>query len=334
MTASAARIGVLLTGDVSHPNYAALRQGLAALGRVEGRDIVLEARSAEGRLDRLPRLAAELAALPVDVIAAIGAVHCRAAQQAAPDIPVVFALVLDPVAVGLVAALNRSGGSTTGVTNFHPDGAREELRLLSRSIPGLRRVAILGDAGVPDALPRAALAAVEAEGLRAQVLLPREPEELEDAFAAMRDARADALVALGVPIVSTHGARIAALARAARLPAIFARDGAGFGPPLAYGTSFAAAVRHMAGLVDRVLRGERPGEIPVERLFRPELVVNLAVAREIGVTIPSDVVARAVAHGPPAAHDRSVAAPTLAAAPDGEVFVRDRSQVFDAVPAS
>lgn len=291
---SAARIGVLLTGDASHPNYAVLREGLAALGRVEGKDIVIEARSAEGHLDRLPRLAAELAALPVDVIAAVGAVHCRAAQQAAPGIPVVFAVVVDPVAVGLVATAHRPGGSATGVTNFDPDGAREELRLLKRVVPHLQRVAILGDAGVPDALPRAALAAAEAEGLQAQVLLPREPEELEDAFAAMREGRADALVALGVPIVSTHGARIAALARAARLPAVFTRDGARFGPLLAYGTSFAAAARHMAGLVDRVLKGERPGGIPVERIVLPELVVNLAVAREIGVTIPSDVVARAV----------------------------------------
>lgn len=291
---SAARIGVLLTGDASHPNYAAVREGLAALGRVEGKDIVIEARFAEGRLDRLPRLAAELAALPVDVIAAAGAVHCRAAQHAAPGIPVVFAVVVDPVAVGLVANADRPGGDATGVTIFDPDQAREELRLLKRVIPHLQRPAILGDAGVPDALPRAAFAAAEAEGLHAQVLLPREPEELEDAFAAMRDARADVLVALGVPIVSTHGARIAALARAARLPAMFARDGSRFGPLLAYGTSFAAAARHMAGLVDRVLKGERPDEIPVERVIQPELVVNLAMAREIGVTIPSDVVARAV----------------------------------------
>lgn len=293
-TAAAARIGVLLTGGPSHPTYAALCAGLGALGRVEDRDIAIEARFAEGRLDRLPRLAAELAALPVDVIAAIGAVHCRAALQAAPGIPVVFAVVLDPVAVGLAATAHRPGGSATGVTNFDPGGAREELRLLKRIVPQLRRVAVLGDAGVPDALPRAALAAAEAEGLQAQLLLPREPEELDGAFAAMREARAEALVALGVPIVGTHGACIAALARAARLPALFARDGAEFGPLLAYGASFASAARQMAGMVDRVLRGESPAEMPVERVARPELAVNLAVARELGVTIPPDLVARAV----------------------------------------
>jgi putative ABC transport system substrate-binding protein len=291
---SPVRIGVLLTGGAAHPTYAALRAGLAALGRVEGADIVIEPRFAEGRLDRLPRLAAELAAIPVDVIAAIGAVHCQAAQRAAPGIPVIFAVVLDPVEVGLVATAHRPGGNATGVTVVDPDGAREDIRLLKRVVLGLQRLAILGDASVPDALPRAALAGARAEGLHARLLLPRGPEDLEDVFAAMRDARAEALVALGVPIVGTHGARIAALARAARLPALFARDGAGFGPLLAYGTSFAAAARQMAALVDRVLKGERPAEIPIKRISRPELVVNLAVAREIGVTIPSDVVARAV----------------------------------------
>jgi putative ABC transport system substrate-binding protein len=290
---AAARLGVLLTGSASHPTYAALREGLVALGRSEGRDIVLEPRFAEGRIDRLPRLAAELAAAPVDVIAAIGAVHCRAALQAAPGIPVVFAVVLDPVAVGLVETADRPGGSATGVTNFDPGQAREELRLLRQVVPRLRRVAVLDDAGVPDALPRAAIAAAEAEGLQARLHLPREPGEIDAAFAPMGEARAEALVALGVPIVNTHGARIAALALAARLPCLFARDGAGFGPLLAYGTSFAAAVRHMAGMVDRVLRGECPAEMPVMRVVRPELVVNLSVAQEIGVTIPSDVVARA-----------------------------------------
>lgn len=292
---SPAGIGVLLTDDAAHPNFAALREGLAALGRIEGGDIVIEARFAGGKLDRLPGLAAELAALPVDVIAAIGAVHCRAAQQAAPGIPIIFAVVVDPVALGLVAEANRPGGHATGVTNFDPDQAREEVRLLKRMLPTLRRVAILGDAGAPDALPRAACAAAEGEGLQTRMLLPSGPQELRAAFAAMRNSRAEALIAPGVPLVNTHGAEIAALARAARLPTIFARDGARFGPLLAYGTSFAAAVRAMAGLVDRVLKGERAGAIPIVRTIEPELVVNLAVAGELGVTIPPDIAARAAA---------------------------------------
>jgi putative ABC transport system substrate-binding protein len=220
-------------------------------------------------------------------------VHCRAAQQAAPNIPIVFAVVLDPVAVGLVANADRPAGNATGVTNFDPAQAQEELRLLGALIPKMQRVAILGDAGVPDALPRAACAAAKAQGLKAQLHLVSGPEELEGAFAAMRNAQADALVALGVPIVSTHGAHIAALARAARLPALFARDGAKCAPLLAYGTSFATAVRHMSGMIDRVLRGEHPGEIPVARVFQPELVVNFAVARDIGISIPSGFVTHA-----------------------------------------
>ncbi|MBR0655487.1 ABC transporter substrate-binding protein [Plastoroseomonas arctica] len=293
-TGSVARIGVLLTDDAAHPNYAALRDGLEALGLIDGKTIAIEARFAEGRLDRLPRLAAELAALPVDIIAAVGAVHCRVAQQVASHLPIIFAVVVDPVAVGLVANAERPGGNATGVTNFDPSQAREELLLLRKVIPNLQRIAILGDGGAPDALPRAACAAAKALGMQAQLHLPRSPEDLESVFSAMRDAGADALVALGVPIVNTHGAYIAASARAARLPTIIARDGARFGPLLAHGTSFATAVRRMSEMIDRVLKGERPGEIPVARVFEPELVVNLAVAREIGVTIPPELGARAV----------------------------------------
>lgn len=291
--ATPARIGVLLTHDAAHPTCLALREGLAALGRREGHDIALVPRGAKGRLERLPRLAAELAAMPVDLIAAIGAVHCQAAQRAAPGLPIIFAVVLDPVALGLVAEAERPGGLVTGVTNFDPAEALEGMRLLRAVIPGLRRVAILGDAAVPDALPRAACAAARAEGLEAQLLLLRGPEGLEPAFAAMRGAGAEALVALSVPFVGTHGARIAAMARAARLPALFPRDGAAFGPLLAHGTSFAAAARQMAGLVDRVLRGERPGEIPVARIVQPELVVNSALAGEWGLRIPPERLARA-----------------------------------------
>jgi putative ABC transport system substrate-binding protein len=284
-----ARIGVLLSGDPSHPSYPALLDGLAALGRVGGRGIAVEARFDGGDLDRLPALAAELSACPVDVVAAIGAVHCRAAQLAAPRLPVVFAAVVDPVSVGLVADAERPGGNTTGVTTFDPDEARDGIRLLQRLVPGMTKVAILGDAGVPDALPNAARAAAEAQGLTVQVHLLRRPDDLEGAFAAMQAAQADALVGLGVPFVRAHGTRIAARARAARLPTLFARDGAGFGPLLAYGTSFAAAAPCVARVIHRVLVGERAGNIPIERIIRPEIVVNLELADHLGVAIPVDL---------------------------------------------
>ncbi|WP_161993594.1 ABC transporter substrate-binding protein [Muricoccus nepalensis] len=292
MRRTAVRIGALFSGDPSHPDHPAFLEGLAALGYVEGRNLSIDARFDGGHLDRLPVLAAELAAAPVDMIIAMGAVHRRAAQQAAPGVPIVFAAVVDPVAVGLVAEAGRPDGNATGVTTFDPDEAQEGLRLLRTLIPDVRRLAVLGDAGVPDALPNVARAAAAAEGLIAQVHLLRGLDDLEDAFAAMRAARADAFVGLGVPIVRVHGARIAALAWAARLPTLLARDAAAFGPLLACGTSFAAASRNVAKLVHRILRGERAGDIPVERVVRPELVVNLDLAREFGFVIPPAVLGR------------------------------------------
>ena len=285
------RIGVLLAGDRSYPSFAAFQEGLSALGLVGGRTIELEARFADGQLDRLPALAAELVALHVDVITVIGAVTFWAARQATSDVPIVFTVVLDPVAAGMVADADHPGGNTTGTTNFDPGQARTQIKLLKQVVPGLTRLAILGDAGVPDTLPNLNRAAAEAEGLSAQVLLLRGAEDLEGAFGAFQDA--GALLSLEVPRTSTYGERIAALAAAARLPTMFGRDLARYGPLLAYGTSLAAAARRSAGMVDRILNGEKPGDMPVERVSEPELVVNLQVARAIGVTIPPDVLAQA-----------------------------------------
>ena len=287
------RIGVLLAGDRSYPSFAAFQEGLSALGLVGGRTIEVEARFADGQLDRLPALAAELVALHVDVITVIGAVTFWAARQATSDVPIVFTVVLDPVAAGMVADADHPGGNTTGTTNFDPGQARSQIKLLKQVVPGLTRLAILGDAGVPDTLPNLNRAAAEAEGLSAQVLLLRGVEDLEGAFGAFQDAGAGALLSLEVPRTSTYGERIAALAAAARLPTMFGRDLARYGPLLAYGTSLAAAARRSARMVDRILKGEKPGDMPVERVSEPELVVNLQVARAIGVTIPQDVLAQA-----------------------------------------
>ena len=284
---------MLLAGDRSYPSFAAFREGLRELGHVEGRTIQLEARFAAGELERLPALAAELVALRVDVITVIGAVTFWAARQATSDIPIVFTVVLDPVAAGMVTDADRPGGNTTGTTNFDPGQARSQIRLLKQVLPGLTRLAILGDAGVPDTLPNLNKAAAEDEGLSPQVVLLRGPEDLDGAFVAFQDAGAGAVLSLEVPRTSTHGGRIAELAVAARLPTMFGRDLARYGPMLAYGTSLGAAARRTAGMVDRILKGEKPGNMPVERVSEPELVVNLQVARAIGVTIPPDVLARA-----------------------------------------
>ena len=284
---------MLLAGDRSYPSFAAFREGLSELGLVEGRTIEVEARFADGQLERLPALAAELVALRVDVIAVIGAVTFWAARQATSDIPIFFTFVLDPVAAGMVPDANHPGGNTTGTTNFDPGQARSQIKLLKQVVPGLTRLAILGDADVPDTLPNLNRAAAEVEGLAPQVLLLRGAEDLAGAFVAFQDGGAGALLSLEVPRTSTYGGRIAALAAAARLPTMFGRDLARYGPLLAYGTSLAAAARRTAGMVDRILKGEEPGNIPVARVSEPELVVNLRVARAIGLTILPDVLARA-----------------------------------------
>ncbi len=219
--------------------------------------------------------------------------QCRAVQRAASDIPILFAVVVDPVAVGLVSDLQRPGGNASGVTDFDPEQARGQIRILKQALPGLQRLVILSDVGVPDALLNANKAAAETEGLRPQLLLLREAADLDGAFAAMRQQHADALLALTVPYTTRHGARVAEMAVAARLPTMFGRDAARFGPLLAYGTGLAAATRRMAGMVDRVLKGERPGDLPVEQVVEPELLVNLRVAREIGVTLPQEILSRA-----------------------------------------
>jgi putative tryptophan/tyrosine transport system substrate-binding protein len=292
-SSGAPRIGVLLAGDRSYLSFAAFLDGMRGLGHVEGRTFTMEARFAAGQFDRLPGLAAELVALQVDVIAVIGAVTFWAARQATSDIPIVFTIVLDPVAVGMVSDADRPGGNATGVTNFNPDQARSQIQILKQALPGLARLAILGDAGVPNTLPNLNRAAAEAEGLCPQVLLLEGAEHLDRVFSAFKDAGADALLSLEVPRTSTYGRRIAELAAAARLPTMFGRDLARYGPTFAYGTSLAIAARRMARLVDQILKGESPGNLPVECVEQPELVINLKVAREIGVMIPPDVLARA-----------------------------------------
>jgi len=286
------RIGVLLAGDSTYTSFTTCREGLSELGHTEGQTFKMEARFAAGQLDQLPSLAAELVALRVDVIAVIGAITFWAARQATSDIPIIFTIVLDPADAGMITDADRPGGNTTGVTSFDPDQARSQIRLLKQVLPGLTRLAILGDAGVPDTLPDLNKAAATAEGLRSQVLLAG-AEDLDGAFAAFKDEGADALLCLEVPRTSTYGGRIVELAAAARLPTMFGRDLARYGPLLAYGTSLAAAARRMAGLVNQVLKGAKPGELPIERVARPELVVNLKVAREIGISVPAEVLARA-----------------------------------------
>jgi putative ABC transport system substrate-binding protein len=288
------RIGFLAPQGRSLPLFEAFRQGLGDLGYVEGRNVVIEPRFAEGQYERFPDLLAELVRLKVDVIALTGAVTARAAKKAIIDIPIVFAVVVDPVADNVVASLERPGGNLTGVTSFDPQQAKKQLELLKETIPGLKRVAILGDQGVSEALMKASEGQAKEVGLQTQRLRVAAPNpDLEGAFAAIRQEHADALLVLEEPVPGVYAARIAELAAKDRLPTLFAPSRVAAGGLISYGTSQVEAIHRMAAYVDKILKGAKPGELSVERVTRYELIVNLKTARQIGVTIPPDLLNRA-----------------------------------------
>jgi len=291
------RVGFLGTGPAPTPAtpYAPLRefrQGLDELGYVDGRDVVIETRWAEGRIDQLPALAAELVGLKVDIIVGVGSVVGQAAKRATTTIPVVMAVVIDPVAVGLVANLERPGGNLTGLTTFDPQEARKKLELLKEVVPGLGRVALLGDQALRDTMGHEEQA--RALGLRPQSLkIAGASPDLRGVFQAMERERADALLVLELPATVAHRRRIAELAAQQRLPTLFAGGSSDAGGLLAYGTRVTKAARRLAAYVDRIIKGAQPADLPFEVVVRPELIVNLKTAQDIGVTIPPEVLKRA-----------------------------------------
>jgi putative tryptophan/tyrosine transport system substrate-binding protein len=287
------RVGFLAPQGRSLPLFEAFQKGLADLGYVEGRNVVIESRFAEGQLERLPDLAAELARIKVDVLAVTGAVTARAARKAVTDLPVVFTVVVDPVADNVVPSLERPGGNLTGVTSFDPQQATKQFELLREVVPAVKRVAILGDQGVSEALMRASEEQARALGLQPQRIRVAGPSPaLEGVFAAIRREHADALLVLEEPVLGVQANRIAELAATDRLPTVFAPSRAGAGGLLSYGTSQVEAIRRMTTYVDKILKGAKPGDLPVETVKRYELIVNLKTAKEIGVTIPPDVLKR------------------------------------------
>ncbi len=288
------RIGFLAPQGRSLPLFDAFRKGLADLGYVESRNVVIEPRFAEGQYERFPDLFAELVRLKVDVIVVTGAVTARAAKKAVTDIPIVFAVVVDPVADNVVPSMERPGGNLTGVTSFDPQQAKKQFRLLKEAIPGLKRVAILGDQGVSEALMKASEGQAKEVGLQTQRLRVAAPNpDLEGAFAAFKQEHADALLVLEEPLLGVHAKRIAELAARDRLPTMFPPSRVAAGGLIAYGTSQVEAIHRMAAYVDKVLKGTKPGELSVETVNRYELIVNLKTAAEIGVTIPPEVLKRA-----------------------------------------
>jgi putative ABC transport system substrate-binding protein len=297
------RVGLLVLGGPA-PTIDAFRRGLGELGYVEGRNILIEPRFAEGKLERVPEFAAELVRLDVDLIVAFGAVGVRAVQGLKAKVPVVFAAVIDPVAVGFAATLERPGGNITGITSFDPQQPRKQFELLKQVLPGLTRVAVLSDLDIPDApsdpgwnpLERANDTAARAVGLQPQMLKVKGPTpDLDGAFAAMKRDGAEALVVLDVPVNGLNQKRVAELAITHRLPAMFVggRGRSDAGGLIAYGTSILDTLPPLPGYVDEILKGAKPGDMPIQVITRHAVIYNLRTARAIGVTIPPELLKQA-----------------------------------------
>jgi putative ABC transport system substrate-binding protein len=274
----------------------AFRQGLRDFGYVEGQTIAIEYRWAEGNFDRLPDLAAELVRLRVDVIFAAAAPSIKAARQATKTIPIVFEMLADPVSAGFVSSLAKPGGNLTGVAGLAPELSGKRLELLKEIVPRLNRVAILGNPSNPNFRPvlTETETAASALGLQLQVLEVKEPVKLQSAFSAMNKARAEALTIIPDPMLLAEQKRIIDLAAKGRLPAIYGTSGVvEAGGLIAYAPSQSEMFRRAAYYVDRILRGAKPAALPVEQPMKFELVINLKTAKQIGLTIPPNVLARA-----------------------------------------
>jgi len=294
------RVGYLLAGSHSDPQrqrlLEAFRQGLRELGYVEGQNIAIESRWAEGKDDRLPALAADLVRSKVDVIVAQSGAATQAAQQATRTIPIVMSLSNDAVGSGLVASLARPGGNVTGLTIMVPDLAGKQFQLLKEVIPKVSRVALLTNPANPASAPflREAEAAARALGVRLQTLETRNPQEIDSAFAAMTRERAGALLILPDQIFVSQRRQIAELATKRRLPSVYGvREYAEAGGLMAYGANHIDLVRRAATFVDKILKGAKPADLPVEQPTKFELIINLRTAKAIGLTIPPSVLQRA-----------------------------------------
>ncbi len=293
------RIGYLGMGSatVSPPFVEAFREGLRELGLVEGQNIVIDYRFAEGRFDRLPELAAELVLLRVDVIMAGPTPPAMAAKNATGTIPIVMAGVGDPVEQGLIASLARPGGNITGVSfSVGMDIFGKDLELLREAVPKARRVAILSNPANPShALAITNVkAAAGSFGVQLQLLEAREPNEFDGAFAAMAKERVDALLVLPDGMFLLHRARLTDLAKKNRVPSMHGvREYVDAGGLMSYGPSTVTAWRRAAFFVDKIIKGAKPADLPVEQPTKFELVINLKTAKTLGLDMPASLLARA-----------------------------------------
>jgi len=275
---------------------AAFREGLRELSYVEGQNIAIESRWAEGNYDRLPGLAAELVRFKVDIIVTYGTPASQAAKRATGTIPIVMAGAIDPVASGLVTIVARPGGNLTGLSLMAPELVGKQLEILKDVVPKVSRVALLGNPANPGNAPqvRHAQDAARALGLRLQPLEARGPSDIDSAFAAITSEQAGAVIVLVDSMLLDHRTRIADLAARRRLPAVYGlSDHVEAGGLMAYGPNRLDIFRRAATYVDKILKGAKPGDLPVEQPTKFALVINLKTAKALGLTIPPSLLQRA-----------------------------------------
>ena len=290
----APRIGVL--GNSPSPPWEALRRGLRDLGYVESQTIAIEWRWTEGKVERAPDLASDLVRLKVDVIVTASMPVIRAAKQATSTIPIVMASSFDPVGAGLVTSLARPGGNVTGLAEMATELVGKRVELLREAVPGASRLAVLlGPPAPADPLfLREAEVAARTLHIELQVLRARDPGEFDNTFAAMTRERASAVLVLQHPIFFAHRALLAEFAVKHRLPTMLAnREVVEAGGLMSYGANLEAMFRRAATYVAKILKGAKPGDLPVEQPTKFELVINLKTAKALGLTIPQSVLIRA-----------------------------------------
>ena len=294
----AASIGVIsgASQSVYQQRFEGLKQGLREHGYVEGRNLRLEVRYLDGNFESLPKVAQELAALPVDVIVTAGSHVTRVVRKSTRDIPIVMAYAGDPVGGGLADSLSRPGGRITGLTTMSPQLGGKRLELLKDALPKLAQVGVLWNPGVPERVIQfeETQAAAAKLGVSLQSFEARKPSEIDSALKRASASRLDALIVMSDGFFDTYRKRIVELAVGYKLATLHQEiQGAQFGGLLAYGPSHVDLHRRAASYVDKILKGAKPGELPIEQPNQFELIVNLKTAKKLGIVIPKTVLLRA-----------------------------------------